>query len=189
MAHLQSAVEQPEGGHGNAGDPPNGARPACPDQALSATRQVHEGTVLFEVEQTLVLDLHVEARKIERRCRAASAALLAAVIVGCAKAPPDVPVSPSDRVRALAPVERVEVSVAESFSPNTSSASSRARRIAVSGSTHSTCGSTAAPCTSRSGTSSSAPPFVPSAPPGTSAGDREKQSGWWRCREVVGSHS
>ncbi len=49
--------------------------------------------------------------------RAASAALLAAVIVGCAKAPPDVPVSPSDRVRALAPVERVEVRVAESFPP------------------------------------------------------------------------
>ena len=49
--------------------------------------------------------------------RAASAALLAAAIVGCAKAPPDVPVSPSDRVRALAPVERVEVRVAESFPP------------------------------------------------------------------------
>ncbi len=49
--------------------------------------------------------------------RAAWAALLAAVIVGCATAPPDVPVSPSDRVRALAPVERVEVSVAESFPP------------------------------------------------------------------------
>ena len=48
---------------------------------------------------------------------AASAALLAAVIVGCVTAPPDVPVSPSDRVRALAPVERVEVRVAESFPP------------------------------------------------------------------------
>ena len=61
--------------------------------------------------------------------RAASAAILAAVIVGCATAPPDAPVSPgprarpdapdspSDRVRALAPVERVEVRVAESFPP------------------------------------------------------------------------
>ena len=49
--------------------------------------------------------------------RAASAALLAAAIVGCTKAPPNVPVSPSDRVRALAPVERVEVRVAESFPP------------------------------------------------------------------------
>ena len=49
--------------------------------------------------------------------RAASAVVLAAVIVVCAKAPPDVPVSPSDRVRALAPVERVEVRVAESFPP------------------------------------------------------------------------
>ena len=49
--------------------------------------------------------------------RAASAVLLAAVVVGCAMAPPDVPVSPSDRVHALAPVERVEVRVAESFPP------------------------------------------------------------------------
>ena len=61
--------------------------------------------------------------------RTASAALLAAVIVACATAPPDAPVSPgprarpdapvspSDRVRALAPVERVEVRVAESFPP------------------------------------------------------------------------
>ena len=43
--------------------------------------------------------------------RAAAAVVLAAVIVGCAKAPPDAP------VRALAPVDRVEVRVAESFPP------------------------------------------------------------------------
>ena len=49
--------------------------------------------------------------------RAASTALLAVVIVGCATAPPDVPLSPSDRIRALAPVERVEVRVAEFFPP------------------------------------------------------------------------
>ena len=33
------------------------------DQALPAKRQVHEGTVLFEVERTLVLDLHVELER------------------------------------------------------------------------------------------------------------------------------